>query len=164
MLLGLVLGQKIPETLYPGYEKYGHEALPGEVGKVRLGLTSAVRERLVQKILCMDGQPAEYLKRVDEIMNILVNEIDKRSRHPDEIVRGLINNLCTCLKWDPSRPTFFVRRRPAGEERSRKLNRSETLPKRETVHATVGFTTASVAPMAAPKSAASFTLRLLAGQ
>jgi hypothetical protein len=93
MLLGLVLGQMIPETLYPGYEKYGHEALPGKVGKVRLGLTSAVRERLVQKILCMDGQPAEYLKRVDEIMimNILVNEIDKRSRHPDKIVRGLMN-------------------------------------------------------------------------
>jgi hypothetical protein len=47
------------ETLYPGYEKYGHESLPGKVGKIRLGLTSAVRERLVQKILCMDGQPAE---------------------------------------------------------------------------------------------------------
>jgi hypothetical protein len=31
------------------------------------------------------------LKRVDEIMNILVNGIDKRSRHPDEIVRGLMN-------------------------------------------------------------------------
>jgi hypothetical protein len=31
MLLGLVPSQKIPETLYPGYEKYGHEALPGKV-------------------------------------------------------------------------------------------------------------------------------------
>jgi hypothetical protein len=79
MLLGVVLGQKIPETLDPGYDKYGYEAIPGKVETVRLGMTSAVRERLVQKVLCMDGKPAEYLKRVEEIMNILVNEIDKRS-------------------------------------------------------------------------------------
>jgi hypothetical protein len=79
MLIGVVLVQKIPETLYLGYDKYGYEAIPGKVGTVRLGKTSAVRERLVQKVLCMGGEPAEYLKRVDEIMNILVNEIDKLS-------------------------------------------------------------------------------------
>lgn len=91
MLLGVVLGQKIPDTLYPGYEKHGFESLPGKTGKVRLGMTNAVRERLVQKILCMDGEAPEYLARVDSIMNILVNQIDQGSRHPDEIVRGIIN-------------------------------------------------------------------------
>jgi hypothetical protein len=103
------------------------------------------------------------MKRVDESMNILVNEIDKRSRHPDEIVRGLMNES-PHLFIVGSKPTDIPREEETGGRgRSRKLNRSETLPKREKVSATVGFTTASVATMVARKSAASSTLRVLAG-
>jgi hypothetical protein len=76
----------------------------------------------------MDGQPTEYLKRVDEIMTILVNEFDKRSRHPDEIVRGLMN-ASPHLFIVGSKPTDLPREEETGGRgKSRKLNKSEPLP------------------------------------
>lgn len=90
MLLAVVLTQEIPKDMYEGSELAGYEEVPAK-GRIRLGLTFTVREELVQAIVQMGGTPAAYLARVDTIMDDIVNEIDKKSRHPDLCIRDYLH-------------------------------------------------------------------------
>jgi hypothetical protein len=89
-MLAVVLTQEIGPDEYTGYEESGKDILPGKTEKVRLGLSGPVRNRLMQRVLCMGGRPPAYLAQVDVILMRIITLMAEESKHPDDHIRGLM--------------------------------------------------------------------------
>jgi hypothetical protein len=67
--------------------------LHGKAERARLGLSSSVRNRRMQRVLCMGmgGTSTAYLAQVDAILMRIVTLLAEESKHPDDHIRGLLN-------------------------------------------------------------------------